>query len=146
MAGAALGQPCAEPERLRATGAIGPTGVDEWSVAQLEFPGGITASVRTGIRVAGASTATVHGSHGTLHLPEPWTHGPDSELVLSTTDGEPERTTFTGVAPFALEADALADSVGVGEAPQMSHADSLGNARVLDRWRAELGLGSPAEG
>ena len=145
VAGAAEGRPFAEPERLRATGVLGPTGVDEWSVAQLDFPGGITASVRAGIRLAGANTVTVHGSHGALHLPEPWTHGPDSALVLAVVDAEPERTTFTGVAPFALEADALADSVGVGEAPQMSHEDSLGNARVLDRWRTELGPHHPSE-
>ncbi|GAA1433293.1 hypothetical protein GCM10009616_24940 [Microlunatus lacustris] len=145
VAGAATGQRFAEPERLRAVGVLGPTGVDEWSVAQLDFPGGVTASVRTGIRLAGPNTVTVHGSHGTVHLAEPWTHGPDSSLLVSVVDAEPEPVEFTGVHPFALEADALAASVGVGEAPEMSLDDSLGNAAVLDRWRAAIGLRYPFE-
>jgi len=145
VAGAATGQRFAEPERLRARGVLGPTGVDEWSVAQLDFPGGVTASVRTGVRLAGPNTVSVHGSRGSLHLDQPWTHGPDSLLLVSVVDAEPERLEFTGVHPFALEADALAASVGVGEAPEMSLDDSLGNAAVLDRWRAAIGLRYPFE-
>jgi predicted dehydrogenase len=145
VAGAAAGQRFAEPEQLRATGLLGPTGVDEWSVAQLTFPGGVTASVRTGIRLAGRNAVTVYGSRGSLHLEHPWTHGPDSALLVSVAGAEPERLDFVGVSPFALEADALAASAGVGEAPQMSLDDALGNAAVLDRWRAAIGLRYPFE-
>jgi predicted dehydrogenase len=145
VAGAAVGEQFAEPEQLRATGVLGSTGVDEWSVAQLTFPDGITASLRTGIRLAGPNTVTVHGSRGFLHLAEPWTHGPDSSLQVGAVGAEPEQLDFRDVHPFALEADALAASVGVGEAPQMSLDDSLGNAAVLDRWRADLGLRYPFE-
>ena len=37
---------------VSARGTLGPTGIDEWAVADLTFPQGITASVRTAVRVA----------------------------------------------------------------------------------------------
>ncbi len=145
VAGAATNQAFAEPTELSATGTLGDSGVDEWSVAQLVFPGGMTASVRTGVRLQEANTATVYGSRGTIHLRDPWTLGTGSELVLTVVGAEPETFGFGDAKPYALEADALAASVGTGEAPAMSLADSLGNAVVLDRWRAAIGLRFPFE-
>lgn len=58
---------------------------------------------------------------------------------------EPETFGFGDAKPYALEADALARSVGTGEASEMTLADSLGNAVVLDRWRAAIGLRFPFE-
>ncbi|RYE75367.1 MAG: aldo/keto reductase, partial [Hyphomicrobiales bacterium] len=45
---------------------------------------------------------------------------------------------------YAYEADAVAEAIFAGRqeftAPGMTWADSLGNARVLDKWRADVGL------
>jgi hypothetical protein len=51
------------------------TGVEDWAVAQLVFPGGLTANVRTGIRLADPSQAHIYGSEGHLHIADPWTPG-----------------------------------------------------------------------
>lgn len=83
MAGAATNHPFAEPTELSATGTLGDSGVDEWSVAQLVFPGGITASARSGVRLQDANSVTVYGSRGTIRLADPWTLGPEPELVLT---------------------------------------------------------------
>ncbi|MET0694041.1 MAG: aldo/keto reductase [Propionibacteriaceae bacterium] len=145
VAGAATGHPFAEPTELSATGTLGDTGVDEWSVAQLVFPGGITASVRTGVRLQDANTATIYGSRGTIHLTDPWTLSTDPQLVLTVVGREPETYSFGDAKPYAREADALARSVGGSEPAEMSLADSLGNAVVLDRWRDAIGLRYPFE-
>ena len=71
-----VGRAVLEPTAVTARGTLGPTGVDEWAVADLAFPGGVTASVRTGVRLAGRQ----HGddlrlARADLHLADPWTLG-----------------------------------------------------------------------
>ncbi len=145
VVGAATGRPFAEPTGLTATGTIGATGIDEWTVARLAFAGGVTANVRTGVRLQDVNTATLYGSRGTIHLADPWTLTEDPVLTLTVVGQEPQELRFGGALPYALEADAVAASVGAGAAPQMDLDDSLGNAAVLDRWRAAIGLRYPFE-
>ncbi len=150
IAGAATGRAFAEPVTLSATGTVGASGVDEWSVAQLGFAGGITASVRTGVRLADPETVSVHGSAGSIQLTDPWTIRAKAQLVLRRVGAEPQLFTFAADLdehkPYALEADALAVAATTGGEPtEMSLDDSFGNAMVLDRWRAAIGLRFPFE-
>ena len=43
---------------------------------------------------------------------------------------------------YAIEADTVGDAIGRGEleSAAMSHADTLGNMALLDRWRAAVGV------
>ncbi|SDO87690.1 Predicted oxidoreductase [Nakamurella panacisegetis] len=150
VAGAAIGAAFAEPLDLRASGRIGSTGVDEWALAHLTFADGMTASLRTGVRLADPQSVTVYGSNGYIALNDPWTIGGNTTLTLRVAGAEPQVHTFASDSaehrPYALEADGLAAAVaGSGEAGLMSLDDSLGNARVLDRWRAAIGLRYPFE-
>src|SRR5699024_1429542 len=61
VAGAAQGRPVVEPATVAGSGTLGATGVDEWATAELTFPGGMTASLRTGVRLADPQTATITG-------------------------------------------------------------------------------------
>ena len=150
IAGAAVGRAFAEPETFDATGTIGATGVDEWSVARLGFAGGITAAVRTGIRLADPETVAVYGSSGTIRLNDPWTIRTGTQLLLHRVGADPQVFDFPPGRDehqsYALEADALAQAVAAsGEPAEMSLEDSLGTAMVLDRWRAAIGLRFPFE-
>lgn len=144
---AATGVPAAEPVDLVGSGVIGPTGVDEWAVADLTYRGGITASIRSGVRVEDANTVTVIGSRGRIHLPTPWTIGGVPALEIAVTDEEPRTLTFPDAKAYGLEAAALADAIASGaiEVPQMTQDETLATARTLDRWRASLGLRYPFE-
>ena len=145
IAGAAVGQAVQEPTSVTARGTVGPTGVDEWAVADLIFPGNITASVRTGVRHDEKPTVTIYGSRGSIYLEDPWTLSTEQQIVISTTEGT-QTIEFAGDQPYGLEAAGLAlATVGDGQVPEMSHADSLGNARVQDAWREQLGLRYPFE-
>ncbi|GAA4756998.1 aldo/keto reductase [Amnibacterium soli] len=144
---AATGVPAAEPVDLVGSGVIGPTGVDEWAVADLVYRGGITATLRTGVRVEDANTVTVIGSRGRIHLPTPWTIGGTPSIELAVTDEEPRTLDFPDAKAYGLEAAALADAIASGatEVPQMTQDETLATARTLDRWRAAVGLRYPFE-
>ena len=142
IAAAATGVAVAEPVEITATGTLGPTGVDEWAAAELTYRGGITASVRCGIRVQDENVVVVLGSRGRIRIDDPWTLGTDPRITISTTD-EPSRVlSFAGAKPYALEADATIDALrqGLPEAASMTGEDTLATARTLDRWREALGL------
>jgi predicted dehydrogenase/aryl-alcohol dehydrogenase-like predicted oxidoreductase len=169
VAGAAVGAPFADPVSLTARGTIGATGVDEWATASLVFAGpggadgtgvehgGITAHVTCGVRVTDDNRIVISGSRGQLVVPEPWLHGIETQGVeagstieLRRVDAEPEIIAIEPAYQYALQADAVAEHAGEGalastQSPQMSWADTLGNARVLDQWRAAIGLQYPFE-
>ncbi|WP_420111871.1 aldo/keto reductase [Pseudactinotalea sp.] len=143
IAGAASGAAFADPVEVRASGTV-EGGVDTWAVADLTFADGSTANVRTGVRLADVGV-TIHGSGGSIRLKHPWTMAEGNEITLAAVGTEPTIETLDGHRPYALEADALAEAVDAGEAPGMSHADTLGNLRVLDEWRRQLDLMYPFE-
>ncbi|WIE74808.1 aldo/keto reductase [Curtobacterium sp. MCSS17_007] len=144
---AATGTAVAEPVELTATGTLGPTGVDEWTVARLTYRDGTTASVRTGVRVQDENTVTVHGTRGRIVLTDPWTLSDDPTITVHTVDDDPRTLSFAGARPYALEADATTAALASGgvEAAQMTLDETLATARTLDRWRAAIGLRYPFE-
>ena len=65
-----------------------------------------------------------------------------SELTVFRDGQDPEQVVVrTDQATYAIEAELVLDTLPAIEAswPAMSHADTLGNMRVLDAWQAALG-------
>ncbi|MDQ3328170.1 MAG: aldo/keto reductase, partial [Chloroflexota bacterium] len=153
LAGAASGKPFVEPEDLRAVAHIGDeTGVDHYTSAVVRFPGGIVAQLNTGAQVNQESAVRVYGSEGWIHVPSPWIPGKEGEpvsLFLHRKGAmEPEEIVVTADAGlYALEADTVARHLEDREAapPAMTWEDTLGNMRLLDEWRAAIGLVYPME-
>ena len=148
VAGWTLGDDAVEPVELTASGHLTEAGVDDWAIASLVFPGGLTASVRTGTRLADDSQARVYGTDGHLRIPSPWRPGADGNEphLLLTRVGEAEtRVLPCASAPlFGAEIDALWAARDQGEARAMSPRDSIATMRSLDRWRLEVGSGAVA--
>ncbi len=150
VAGVAHGLPFLEPETVQAAARIGASLVDEVSVAALGFPGGILAQLSVSVSLAQENVVRITGSERQLELASPWfcsgRHGGRSSLALRDLrrlDGEAERIVVeTEDWLYAIEADAAADAIDrrVAAWPGMTPADSLGNMRTLDRWRAAAGL------
>jgi predicted dehydrogenase/aryl-alcohol dehydrogenase-like predicted oxidoreductase len=147
VAGAARGEPFADPEELTGTGHIGATGVDEWAVATLRFPGGIVAQVATGVTVRAENVVRVFGSEGYLEVPVPWLPAPDApgRILVHRAGAAPQEVTTPPAAQYACEADTVAEHLAGRQSPAMSWADSIGNAAALDSWRRAAGLVYPAE-
>lgn len=137
----------AEPVSLTAAGTLSAEGVDVWATASLVFGSGLTANVRSGTGLQDDNTVTVIGSAGRIVLRDPWvpsdTEG--SDIVVDVA-GQPSRTIhIDGDRQWGLEGDAVARNFAAGQSPQITWADSLGNASVLDRWRKAIGLRYPFE-
>jgi predicted dehydrogenase len=146
LAGMLEGRPFAEPVQIQATGTIGPTGADELATALLTFRSGLTAACTCAVRHAVGTTTLLLGEEGNILLPDPWIPGGDRQALETgftiLRDGRPPESVVTRAekATYAIEAELVADTLPGVEAawPAMSWADSLGNMRVLDAWRAAL--------
>ena len=142
IAGWTLADDAVDPAELVAGGHLAAAGVDDWAVASLFFPGGLTANVRTGTRLADDFQAVIYGSEGYLRIANPWTPGKDGSepQVLLSRVGEEIRMLPCATAPlFGAEADALWAARDQGEVTAMSPGDSVATMRSLDRWRAGVG-------
>jgi predicted dehydrogenase len=144
IAGAARGEPFADPDEVKGVGNIGRTGVDEFAAAVMKFPGGMLAEVTAGVRVTLENQVRVWGEEGHLDIPSPWVvngGNPGESLLLLHRGGQTsEVKVHADRSIYAIEADTVAESIAARESPAMTWSDSLGNMRTLDRWRAEIGL------
>ncbi len=150
VAGAALGQDFADPVEVSGAAHLGQTGVDEWAVGTLKFPGDILAQVATGVALNQENAVRVFGSTGRIIVPNPWMadrQNPPTGQILIHRQGQKEAETINITSPmtsFGLEAQVFAECVAQGlrsaPAPAMSVADTLGNMQALDRWRQAVRL------
>jgi predicted dehydrogenase/aryl-alcohol dehydrogenase-like predicted oxidoreductase len=147
VAGAAIGKPFDEPVEVKASGTFGPTGVDAWSAATLRFPSGIIAQVATAVSCGMGvdNVISVYGADGSITVPDPWIpsrwNRDPSKIIIRRGDKPDEVIVVENKNDlYTLEADAVATNIGHRQAPQMTWNDSLGNIRVLDAWRREVGL------
>ena len=153
VAAVALGVDVAEPRELHAVGHVAPESrIDEYTAATLLFDGDIVAEVSCGVRLAIGSEVRIFGTGGHLVLPEPWfcsgTEGGRSRIEVHRTEQDPEHVAVTTDRwLYAIEADHVAGNIDRRQAsfPGMTWADSLANARTLDRWRTAIGVEYEAE-
>ena len=146
VAGAVQGQAYADPTDVRGAGTLGGTGVDLAAAAHLTFPGGITASLRTGIQLDDPQSATITGARGVIRLADPWALGEQQVIDLAVVGEGLRRIEVPAAHAYALEADALAKAAAAGtEVPEIDLANSLGQARAQDAWREAVGLQYPFE-
>ncbi|GAA1163050.1 aldo/keto reductase [Kribbella jejuensis] len=143
IAGAATGQPYADPAAVNAVGTVGETGADEWTVATLFFDGGITAQISTGVRLSDQNQVRIFGSEGYLVVEDPWFggDGKPTHVTLHRVGEDPRDISAEPALIYAAEAEAVQAAIASGaqEAPEMSWADTLGNLTVQDQWRAAIG-------
>ena len=133
-----------EPVDVAGFATLGETGVDQWASALLRFPSGLIARVSTAVSVSLDNSAQIFGTKGSIHIGSPWFGaGADGAWRFDLLRGG-KRETIAGTAKptYVLEVDAVARALAEGalESPCMTWADSLGNARALDRWRAAAGV------
>ena len=149
IAGVAIGRPFADPVKVSGAGHLGPTGADEWASALLQFPNGIVAEVSGSVMVAQDNTVRVFGSTGWLEAKSPWfctgRQGGTADIVIHRPDGTDETVTVEEKRwLYTFEIAAVARAIRAGqqefEPPGMTWANSLGNMRVIDKWRADIGL------
>lgn len=148
IAGAVDGKPFAEPEKVAGAAHLGQSGVDEWASAVLKFPNGIVAEVSCSIMAAQDNVLRIIGSDGRIEVRDFWFaaghKGGTGRIDIIRGDKVetielPEERWL-----YSFEVDAAGEAIRQGkkqfDAPGMAWADSLGNLRVMDQWRASVGL------
>ncbi|MBB1249421.1 aldo/keto reductase [Rhizobium sp. G21] len=149
IAGAVEGRPFLDPVKVTGAARLGETGVDEWASAVLKFPNDLVAEVSCSIMATQDNVLRVIGSEGRLEVADFWFaaghKGGVGKIELFRKDGSHETIECAEERwLYSFEADAAADAIRAGErefpAPGMGWADSLGNLRAMDAWRASVGL------
>jgi predicted dehydrogenase len=148
VAGTLQGKAFAEPIQLHGVAELHPeTRTDVHAAAVAKFPGGLLARLTCGIGLSQETSARLFGSDGWLDIPAPWQparEGGTSSLWLHRADAKKaeEIVVKTDRPLFTYETDAFARAVNAGqrEMPEMSFADTLGNAAALDRWLVTAGV------
>lgn len=146
LAGVVSGQPFAEPVRIDAVGFRGPTGADELTTALVAFASGLTAALTCAVHHRVGTEAVIYGELGQIVVPDPWIpQGLRQSLETSFSvrrEGQAEETITirTDRPTYALQAELVAASLPNLEAPwpAMTWADTIGNMRALDAWRAQV--------
>jgi aryl-alcohol dehydrogenase-like predicted oxidoreductase len=150
IAGAASGKPFLDPVKITGTAHLGQQGTDEWSAAVLQFENGILAQVSCAVYVQLDNVLRIMGSTGRIEVPDFWFAGGNRDGgpgTIRIIRGKEVETIEAGTGAshlYSYEADGAAEAIFAGKqefaAPGMSWADSLGQARALDAWRAGAGL------
>ncbi|RWN45789.1 MAG: oxidoreductase [Mesorhizobium sp.] len=150
IAGAALGQPFAEPDKVVGTAHLGQSGVDEWASALLHFPGGIVAEVSCSISLNQDNVLRILGTKGRIEVPDFWFAGGNRDVglgridIIASTGARETISVEEKRHVYSFEVDAAGDAIRAGDQefawPGMAWAESLGTLRVLDKWRAAAGL------
>ena len=135
---AALG---AEPEVRRAAARLNPLGADLEIEADLEFPGGTAARVFASMAedVALASTLSVEGERGTLHV-DNMVFPAQGHSIATEIDGVPRRRTVAGEETYDHQLAAVVEALASGQPLPTEGSDPIGNMRVIDAVYAAAGV------
>ena len=154
LAGAAQDRPFADPVRIAGTAALNAEGTDDWAAAILTFDNGIVAQVSCAVMANLDNVLRIHGSEGRIEVPDFWFAGGDRDQGLGhidvIRDGRTETISVNATAHlYSFEADAASLAILTGkqefDVPGMSWDDTLGNLRVLDKWRQDAGIAFSVE-
>ncbi|MBR2691969.1 MAG: aldo/keto reductase [Aquamicrobium sp.] len=148
IAGASAGKPFLDPESVTGAGHLGVTGVDEWASALLKFGNGVVAEVSCSILLAQDNVLRIFGTKGHVEVADFWfasgKQGGTGRIDVVTAEGRQTVEVREQGWLYSFEVDAAGDAILAGRQefawPGMDWADSLGNLRVMDRWRAAIGL------
>lgn len=145
----------AEPTAIHGVGTLHSSGVDEFAAGTLTFPSGVVATFACGMGLQADNTATLCGTEGFIEIPIPWKPPMERAMWIlgrgapprmdnsSLPTTPPPKQTLYVDAPaslYALEADDFAASALDGAPHPLSRADSIGNMKVLDELRRQIGV------
>lgn len=132
-----------EPTATTCVATLNGDGVDLTASAQLVFPGGVIGTLHTSCASARHVSIRLHGSRGWIDVIEPWRATPgEAAFVIHRDVGPLETITVPddGLNTYAREALTVMTHVADHQAPAMTWADSMAQARCLDALRHQAGV------
>lgn len=144
-AGAAVGKPFLNPLDVQGFSVPCETGVDAASIANLKFPDGVLAQISCGVGLRQSNELVVYGETGRITVPAFWVPPGPIQVLDYATDTTSVVETDSFAFRYALQADAVAESLPAKQCPLMSWENTLGNMATLDAWRKSIGLSYEAD-
>jgi D-xylose 1-dehydrogenase (NADP+, D-xylono-1,5-lactone-forming) len=117
-----------EPTAAVAERVLGPSGVDVRFAGGLEFAGGMLAQFLVAFDLPKRMEVAIHGSDGSLVLPDPW-HCLEPGIELHTEAGV-ERIAIPEADPYLLQLEDACAAIG-GAEPLLGRADAVRQAGAL---------------
>ncbi|MEO0477349.1 MAG: Gfo/Idh/MocA family oxidoreductase [Planctomycetota bacterium] len=128
--------------------------IDVSASAVLGYPSGLFSTLTCAMDTQASNMSQICGTLGYIEVPVPWKPSRGKATWTLKTmqkprqDGVPDEVgeqveTFTNEADkplYALEADTFAEAVLDGAEPFMTGEESIGNAKVLDELRRQVGV------
>ncbi|MDH3584428.1 MAG: Gfo/Idh/MocA family oxidoreductase [Phycisphaerae bacterium] len=128
----------AEPTSVHAVAHRHEYGVDDYAAGTLSFEQGLLGTFTCGMTVQDDMSTFIGGETGSIAMDCPWLSGDRFRVVR---DGEEQVIELPAPAGlYAMEAEAFARCVHDGQPAWISSEDTLGNLRVLDEMRRQVGL------
>lgn len=149
LVGAATGKAFADPVKVAGTAHLNAEGTDDFAAALLSFGNGVVAQVSCAVMANLDNVLRIHGSEGRIEVPDFWFAGGNRDQGLGKIEvikgGKTEVISVNESAHvYSFEAEAASQAILAGkqefDAPGMSWNDTLGNLRVLDKWRSDAGI------
>jgi aryl-alcohol dehydrogenase-like predicted oxidoreductase len=148
LAGAAEKKSFLEPLTVSGVARIGASGVDEWASAVLKFQNGIVAEVSCSIMAQQDNVLRIIGSQGRIEVKDFWfasgRQGGVGQIEIIRGEGQQTIEVEEKRYLYSFEVDAVGEAIRAGHSeftfPGMNTDETLANLRVLDRWRASVGL------
>ncbi|MBW9064455.1 aldo/keto reductase [Rhizobium herbae] len=148
LAGAAENRPFLEPLTVSGAARLGPSGVDEWASAVLKFPNDIIAEVSCSIMAQQDNVLRIIGSQGRIEVKDFWfasgKQGGVGRIEIIRGDEQQSIKVEEKRYLYSFEVDAAGYAIRAGRTeftfPGMGAEETQANLRVLDRWRASVGL------
>ncbi len=133
----------AEPAEVFGWATIGPTGVDESFTGLLRFASGAAASVHCSFRSQHRTWLDIHGTDGTLRVPDPYRPAPHASIEIR--QGDQTRTVTVAGSPllFVREVEDFVAAIVDRRPPVMNLRDSRGNAATLAALHQSARTGRP---
>ena len=127
-----------EPESLACDAHLHPMGVDDYAVGTLRFPKDILATFTCGMTVFNNWQCSFGGTKGYIQTDNPW-FGCESFKVVDENDNETIYENPSTMGLYAYEVEAFANTILDGAEPWISREDTLGNMKLLDNARQQIG-------
>ena len=142
-----------EPIRVYAAGRLHESGVDSLVAGTMEFGDGCIATFTCGMMTQMDNSAFISGSDGYIRIPVPWKPGTHAQVMVCGMMPPRQDKPAQGSGPWqetidvtssrpllALEADAFAATVVEGADRFITVEETLGNMKILDEMRRQVGL------
>jgi len=119
-----------EPVSVFGQQVIGPTGIDDTFIGQLQFENGVYGQFDSSFSIPSHMHMEIVGSEATLTVPKPFRPGKNEKLYISR-DGKTETIKVKGQELYIGEIEDMADAILLGKTPRVTLDDSRANVAVI---------------